>query len=76
MTVARFGDAGAFLRHAGPHLRADAIANNLEALPRRAADKLMPAYSERLIWRAEENDRFIELSKRAGPQAYGPKSRE
>ena len=29
MTVARFGDAGAFLRHAGPHLRADAIANNL-----------------------------------------------
>lgn len=44
-----------------------ALASSLEALPRRAADKLMPAYSERLIWRAEENDRFIELSKRAGP---------
>ena len=44
-----------------------ALASSLEALPRRAADKLMPAYSERLIWRAEENDRFIELSKCAGP---------
>jgi hypothetical protein len=46
-----------------------ALSNSLKALPRRARDQLMPAYSERLIWRAEENDRFIELSKRAGPQA-------
>ena len=46
-----------------------ALASSLEALPRRASDQLMPAYSERLIWRAEENDRFIEISKRAGPQA-------
>jgi hypothetical protein len=36
---------------------------------RRREDTLMPAYSERLIWRAEDNDRFLELSKRAGPQA-------
>ena len=36
---------------------------------RRRQDKLMPAYSERLIWRAEDNDRFIEIAKRAGPQA-------
>ncbi len=36
---------------------------------RRRKDDLMPAYSERLIWRAEENDRFIAIAKRAGPQA-------
>mgnify|MGYP003766299451 CR=1 FL=1 len=36
---------------------------------RRREDSLMPAYSERMIWRAGEDDRFIELSKRAGPQA-------
>ena len=36
---------------------------------RRRKDELMPAYSERIIWRAEENDRFIEIAKRAGPQA-------
>ncbi len=36
---------------------------------RRRKDELMPAYSERLIWRAEENDRFIEIAKRAGRQA-------
>jgi hypothetical protein len=36
---------------------------------RRRQDDLMPAYSERMIWRAGDDDRFIELSKRAGPQA-------
>ena len=46
-----------------------ALAASLEALPRRAHDQLMPAYSELLIWRAEENDLFIEISKLVGPQA-------
>lgn len=36
---------------------------------RRRQDELMPAYSERLIWRAEDNKRFLEIAKRAGPQA-------
>ncbi len=35
---------------------------------RRRQDSLMPAYSERMIWRAEDNDRFSELAKRSGPQ--------
>ena len=53
-----------------------ALDESLGGLERRRSDQLMPAYTERLIWRAEENERFIEIAKRAGPQAisdlFGP----
>jgi len=42
---------------------------SIEALPRRSTDQLMPSYSARLIWRAQDNDRFLKIAKRANPKA-------
>ena len=42
---------------------------SIEALPRRSSDQLMPSYSERLIWRSQDNDCFLEIAKRADPKA-------
>ena len=55
----------------------DALKVTLDAYARRAKDKLMPFYSERVAWRIRDNDDFRAGLERAGPQAvtdfYGKK---
>ena len=55
----------------------DALKVTLDGFERRAKDRLMPFYSERVAWRIRDDDDFRAGLERAGPQAvtdfYGKK---